>query len=174
MTIPLTVSGLKAGEEAYVTVAAVDIGILNLTNYKSPNPVKRYFGQRKLGFAMRDIYGRLIDGSQGVSGALRTGGDGMDEMSASGNPPSQKLVAFFSGPVRLDEEGKAVIKFDIPQFNGAVRIMATAWSASAVGATKIYVGIPTAGKVVLTCFMLLGRLELYTVLVLLMPGFWRR
>ena len=136
LTIPLAVSGLNPGEEAYVTLAAVDIGILNLTNYKSPDPLEVYFGQRKLGLTMRDIYGRLIDGSAGVSGTLRTGGDGFDELSSSGNPPSQKLVAFFSGPVRLDEDGKTEIKFDIPQFNGAVRIMATAWSASALGVAQ--------------------------------------
>ncbi|MEM8646917.1 MAG: hypothetical protein AAGF86_11290, partial [Pseudomonadota bacterium] len=55
LTIPVKVSGLKSGEEAFVTVAAVDVGILNLTSYQSPDPVKRYFGQRKLGIAMRDL-----------------------------------------------------------------------------------------------------------------------
>ena len=44
----------------------------------------------------------------------------------------------------------------------------------AVGATMNYADIPSAGKVILTCFMLLGRLELYTVLVLFLPGFWRK
>ncbi len=134
LTIPLSVSGLKAGEEAYVTIAAVDIGILNLTSYKSPDPAKRYFGQRKLGVGMRDIYGRLIDGSLGANGRLRTGGDGFDGMSTNGSPPTEKLVAFFSGPVRVDNRGKAEVSFDIPQFNGSVRLMATAWSQSAVGA----------------------------------------
>ena len=83
---------------------------------------------------MRDIYGRLIDGSLGVAGRLRTGGDGADGMSSNGAPPTEKLVAFFEGPVRLDENGKAEITFDIPQFNGTVRVMATAWTADGVGA----------------------------------------
>lgn len=136
LSIPVSVAGLKPGEEAYVTVAAVDIGILNLTSYKSPNPVKNYFGQRKLGIAMRDIYGRLIDGSLGVTGKLRTGGDGGEQMNSEGSAPTEQLVAFFSGIVRLDDQGKTVIQFDIPQFNGSVRIMAAAWSADGVGSAQ--------------------------------------
>ncbi len=136
-TIPVKVLGLRPDEEAYVTVAAVDVGILNLTNYKSPDPVARYFGQRKLGVSMHDIYGKLIDGSLGQTGRLRSGGDSFDEMSSSGNPPAQKLVAFFSGPVRLDANGEAEVSFDIPQFNGTARIMATAWTAEGIGAAEV-------------------------------------
>lgn len=44
----------------------------------------------------------------------------------------------------------------------------------AVGAGENYAAIPVPGKAILTFCMLLGRLELYTVLVLLVPGFWRR
>ena len=57
-------------------VAAVDVGILNLTQYKTPDPAEWYFGQRQLGIELRDLYGRLIDGSLGAMGRLRTGGDG--------------------------------------------------------------------------------------------------
>jgi len=43
-----------------------------------------------------------------------------------------------------------------------------------VGATRNYADIPTVGKAFLTICMMLGRLELYTVLILFVPGFWRR
>lgn len=43
-----------------------------------------------------------------------------------------------------------------------------------VGATETYALIPGAGKLLLIFCMLLGRLELYTVLIVLMPGFWKR
>ncbi len=69
-------TGAGANEDAYVTVAAVDVGILNLTHYKAPDPEGWYFGQRRLGLEIRDLYGRLIDGSLGATGKLRTGGDG--------------------------------------------------------------------------------------------------
>jgi trk system potassium uptake protein TrkH len=44
----------------------------------------------------------------------------------------------------------------------------------AVGATETYASIPTTGQVILIACMLLGRLELYTVLILLHRGFWKR
>ena len=132
LTIPVTVTGLPAATDAYVTIAAVDVGILNLTDYKAPDPEAWYFGQRRLGLELRDLYGRLIDGSLGAAGRLRTGGDG-NAMTSRGSPPTERLVAFFSGPVKLDADGKATVDFDIPQFNGTVRIMAVAWTADAVG-----------------------------------------
>lgn len=132
LTIPVEVAGAGAGEEAYVTVAAVDVGILNLTAYEAPDPNGWYFGQRQLGLEIRDLYGRLIDGSLGVTGKLRTGGDG-GENALQGSPPKEKLVAFFSGPVKLDASGKAMVSFDIPQFNGTARVMAVAWTKTGVG-----------------------------------------
>ncbi|MGV3550569.1 alpha-2-macroglobulin family protein [Rhizobium sp.] len=134
LEIGVTVAGAGADEEAYLTLAAVDVGILNLTKYEPPKPESWYFGQRMLGLEIRDLYGRLIDGSLGVTGRLRTGGDGSDT-SLAGNPPTEKLVAFFQGPVKLDENGKAVVSFDIPQFNGTARVMAVAWTKKGVGSS---------------------------------------
>jgi trk system potassium uptake protein TrkH len=45
---------------------------------------------------------------------------------------------------------------------------------NAVGATQNYAAIPQTGQAILILLMLLGRLELYTVLVLFLPGFWRK
>lgn len=132
LDISLQVTGAGADEDAYVTVSAVDVGILNLTRYEPPAPDDWYFGQRRLGLEIRDIYGRLIDGSLGATGRLRTGGDG-GSMALQASPPKEKLVAFFSGPVKLDGEGRAKVSFDIPQFNGTARVMAVAWSKSGVG-----------------------------------------
>jgi uncharacterized protein YfaS (alpha-2-macroglobulin family) len=132
LQIPVHVSGAGAGDKAYVTIAAVDVGILNLTRYEPPKPDEWYFGQRRLGLEIRDLYGRLIDGSLGATGRLRTGGDG-GQVALQGSPPKEKLVAFFAGPVELDAQGKATISFDIPQFNGTARVMAVAWTKTGVG-----------------------------------------
>ncbi len=132
LAVPVRLAGLAPDEEAYVTVAAVDVGILNLTAYQPPAPSGWYFGQRRMSLELRDIYGRLIDGSLGAAGRIRTGGDG-GQMAMQGSPPTERLVAFFSGPVRVDADGRAEVAFDIPQFNGTVRVMAVAWSAKGVG-----------------------------------------
>ena len=44
----------------------------------------------------------------------------------------------------------------------------------AVGPTDNYAHIPTVGKWVLSALMLMGRLELYTVLILLSPSYWKK
>src|SRR5690606_14099400 len=64
---------LAAGQQAYVAVAAVDLGILNLTGFATPDPDGWFFGQRQLGMAIRDLYGQLIDPTQGLPGAMRAG-----------------------------------------------------------------------------------------------------
>ena len=74
--MPIKIDGLAPGEEARIVVAAVDVGILNLTNYKPPAPDDYYLGQRRLSAEIRDLYGQLIDGMQGTRGQIRTGGDG--------------------------------------------------------------------------------------------------
>jgi len=131
-TVPVQLAGLSAGEDAYVTVSAVDVGILNLTRHAGADPEAWYFGQRGLGLEIRDIYGRLIDGSVGVTGRVRSGGDGA-MMRSEGSPPREKLVAFFEGPVKVSADGSASVTFDMPQFNGTVRVNVVAWSGKAVG-----------------------------------------
>ena len=48
LKIPVKLGGLNPGEDAKIVVAAVDVGILNLTNYKPPAPDNYYLGQRQL------------------------------------------------------------------------------------------------------------------------------
>ncbi|HRF07142.1 MAG TPA: alpha-2-macroglobulin [Xanthobacteraceae bacterium] len=130
-TIPVTVTG-QAGGNARIVVAAVDVGILNLTNYKSPAPDTYYLGQRRLSGEVRDLYGALIDGMQGVRGRIRTGGDA-NALEMAGNPPSQAPLVLYSGMVAVDKDGKANVSFDVPAFDGSVRVMAVAWTEDKVG-----------------------------------------
>ncbi len=133
LAVSVNVDGLTAGDQGYVTLAAVDLGILNLTRFESPDPTGHYFGQRRLGVEIRDLYGRLIDGMNGAAGQVRSGGDGGFGMQMQSPPPTEELVAFFTGPITIDAGGKATASFDIPDFNGTVRLMAVAWSDKAVG-----------------------------------------
>src|SRR5262245_44241591 len=137
--IPVKIGGLAAGEEARIVVAAVDVGILNLTNYKPPAPDDYYLGQRRLAAELRDLYGQLIDGMQGTRGAIRSGGDASAEME--GSPPTQKPLALYSGVVTVKPDGTAEVVFDIPDFAGTARVMAVAWSRDKVGRAQADVTI---------------------------------
>ncbi|WP_454917452.1 alpha-2-macroglobulin family protein [Xanthobacter sediminis] len=132
LAVPVRVSGIEPGGKAFVTVAAVDVGILNLTGFKPPAPDAVIFGQRRLSPEIRDLYGALIDGMQGSAGRLRSGGDGgAPELQAS--PPTQAPLALFSGIVPVAADGTALVSFPIPAFDGTVRLMAMAWSAGNLG-----------------------------------------
>jgi uncharacterized protein YfaS (alpha-2-macroglobulin family) len=130
VTIPVTIKGL-GNEDAWVTLAAVDEGILQLTDFKSPDPVSYYFGKRRLGVLMRDDYGRLIRVEKGAVGAMEQGGDGFGGRGLAVVP--QKTVALFSGLVKVGAGGVANITLDVPDFNGSLRLMAVAWSADKLG-----------------------------------------
>jgi alpha-2-macroglobulin len=157
LSIPVEIANLEPGTEAYVAVAAVDLGILNLTNYQPPAPDDWFFAQRRLGTAIRDLYGSLIDTMQGTLGAIRSGGDGGGARLGA-PPPTEELVAFHSGIVRVDEEGRAIVSFDMPAFNGTVRVMVQAWSAAGVGhaVADVFVRDPVVVNASLPRFMHFG------------------
>src|SRR5205814_9402085 len=115
LRIPVKIDGLAVGEEARVVVAAVDVGILNLTNYKPPAPDEYYLGQRRLTADVRDLYGQLIDGMQGSRGQIKSGGDAA-AAELQGSPPAQKPLALYSGLVSVRADGTADVTFDIPDF----------------------------------------------------------
>jgi uncharacterized protein YfaS (alpha-2-macroglobulin family) len=131
-TTTIKLGNLAAGQQARVAVAAVDLGILNLTNFQTPSPDDWYFGQRQLGMEVRDLYGQLIDPLQGTPGAVRSGGDGAAARLGT-PPPTSVLVALHSGIVEVGADGTATVSFEMPDFNGTVRVMAMAWTDEAVG-----------------------------------------
>ncbi len=167
LSVPIKVEGLARGEDARITVAAVDAGILNLTRFEAPKPEGWFYAQTKLGTEVRDLYGRLIDGMRAERGKLRSGGDGADGggMSMSGSPPVETLLALHSGIVKVGSDGTASVTFDLPDFNGQVSLMAVAWSAGKVGhGTKtVIVRDPVALTATTPRFLTLGdeaRLDL--------------
>jgi len=134
VTVPLTVRGLGFRERAYVTVAAVDEGILALTNFESPDPAKWYFGKRALGVDYHDDYGRLLDPNLGAPGNVNFGGDELGGQGLTVTPT--KSVALWSGVVRTDAGGHARVQLPPGDFNGELRVMAVAWTEKAVGAAS--------------------------------------
>jgi uncharacterized protein YfaS (alpha-2-macroglobulin family) len=135
LVVPVKVGGLNPGEEARLTVAAVDLGILNLTRYQPPAPENWFNAQRLLGVEIRDFYGKLIDGMHADRGKLRSGGDGPGGggLSMDGSPPVEATVSLYSGIVTVGADGTAKAEFKLPDFNGTVRVMAVAWSRDKVG-----------------------------------------
>jgi alpha-2-macroglobulin len=157
LKLPVKLGGLNPGEDAKIVVAAVDVGILNLTNYSPPAPDDYYLGQRRLTAEIRDLYGQLIDGMQGTRGQLKTGGDAAGA-ELQGSPPTQKPLALYSGIVTVAANGTAEISFDIPEFAGTARVMVVAWTATKLGraSTEVTVRDPVVLTATLPRFLLNG------------------
>jgi len=129
--VPVHVRGLAFGQSAHVTVAAVDQGILALTKFASPDPADWYFGKRAMTVDYRDDYGRLLDPNLGAPANVNFGGDELGGEGLTVTPI--KTVALWSGVVQTGADGRATVKLPAAAFNGEVRIMAVAWTDSAVG-----------------------------------------
>ena len=89
------------------------------------------------------------------------------------------ICAFFAIFVLVFALGSFIMTFFTPNLEtAATSVIATLGNIgpglNAVGATQNYAAIPVAGQAFLTFLMLLGRLELYTVLILFLPSFWKR
>ena len=159
LKVPVHIAGLTPGEEARVTIAAVDVGVLNLTRYESPNPEGWFYAQTKLGLDIHDYYGRLIDGMRADRGKLRSGGDGAGGMAMTAAPPSvETILSQTSGIVLVDRNGEAQAEFALPDFNGTVRLMAVAWSKSKLGhgEASVVVRDPVALTISAPRFLTLG------------------
>ncbi|MDN3712780.1 alpha-2-macroglobulin family protein [Paracoccus cavernae] len=130
--VTLKVEGGIAGETVHATIAAVDQGILNLTGFTPPDPSKHYFGQRRLGVGLRDLYGRLILPSGAADGTFREGGDAQVS-GTEAPPPTEKLMSWFSGPLTVGADGTVTVDLPIGDFNGQIRVMAVVWSETGIG-----------------------------------------
>ena len=130
--VPVRIAGATSGS-ARITLAAVDEGILRLTQFRSPDPVEHFLARRRLGLDIRDDYGRLIAPTEGEVAVLRQGGDGMDALAQD---IPQRLVALFAGPVTVGADGVARVPLDIPDFAGELRLMAVAWDGARIGAAS--------------------------------------
>ncbi|WP_097462078.1 alpha-2-macroglobulin family protein [Mangrovitalea sediminis] len=141
VTKPLQQVGIKvhvdnAGDQpTYVTLSAVDVGILSLTDFKTPDPAKTFFGQRRYVTDTYDIYGKVIELVDGPMAKLRYGGDADVTRGGQRARAHLKFLTLFSGPVKLDAQGNATVPLDLPDFNGQVRLMAMAFSTDRFGSS---------------------------------------
>lgn len=119
--------------DAYVTLAAVDTGVLSLSDYQTPDPHQWFYGQRKYSAHIRDSFSDLIKNREGNLAVLKFGGDA--ELARGGEQPNTdvQIVSLFSDVIKFDQNGEADVKLDLPRFNGELRLMALVFSGDEFG-----------------------------------------
>jgi uncharacterized protein YfaS (alpha-2-macroglobulin family) len=128
---------VKTQPGAYVTIAAVDEGILQIKNFKTPDPYDYFYTKVALGINSYDIYPWLLPEIKTTLSS--TGGDGADGSNMRVNPMfvnRVKNVSFWSGIRQADGNGNVRYDIDIPQFSGDIRIMALAYKGKGFGSTE--------------------------------------
>ncbi|MBA2662217.1 MAG: hypothetical protein H0U74_07965 [Bradymonadaceae bacterium] len=118
-------------EPTYATVAIVDEGVLSLTRFVSPDPNRKLFAQRALSVETFETVGWALQLQPGGTSSSTGGGDEGDAGAARIMPI--KPVAMWSGIVEVAASGKVKLDFDIPQYRGALRVMAVATGRQRIG-----------------------------------------
>jgi uncharacterized protein YfaS (alpha-2-macroglobulin family) len=153
--IQLPPASLMKNKPTMVTLAVVDVGVLNVSNFASPDAFKWFFSQRRYSVDNLDLYGNIMDGSIGIVGRQRFGGD-MD-ISSAGNlhKATVKIVSLFQQPVNFDTQGNARISLDIPDFNGQLRLMALAFNKDSYGQLEqeVIVASPLVSQLAMPRFL---------------------
>ena len=129
-------------KEAELSVVLVDEGILQLTNFKTPDPYEFFYGKKSNSIYSYDLYSLLLPEyeQERVGSDSTPSADLKKELSFDPkkhlNPISAKRVkpaVLWQGTVLTDIDGKARHEFRIPEFIGSLRIMVVAVGADEFG-----------------------------------------
>ncbi len=122
---------------SYVTLAAVDNGVLQVTDFKTPDPYQYFYQKRALQVSNYDLYPLLFPELR--ASLSSTGGDGELSLDRRVNPmPAKRIrvVSYWSGIVQTNGRGEAEFELDIPAFSGQVRLMAVAYKGQGFGSAE--------------------------------------
>lgn len=125
----------KDGRPMTYTLAIVDEGLLDLTNFKTPDPWKSMYEKEALGVSTWDLYDDVIGAWSGrFSPMFSIGGD---ETLVRGSKKDNRFnpVVMFEGPYTL-QSGSASHKMKIPMYVGSVRVMVIAARNASYGSTE--------------------------------------
>ncbi|UCG93066.1 MAG: Ig-like domain-containing protein [candidate division WOR-3 bacterium] len=132
VTVYLEVNDYKNQGVAQSEVAlfVVDVGVLNLIDFRTPDPFSYFYGSRAL--SVKTIESRLNilgERSYGEKGEERGGGG----LEAEGVAYREKFIAtvFYKADVRTDKNGRARVRFQLPDNLTKFRIMAVAQTRDA-------------------------------------------
>jgi uncharacterized protein YfaS (alpha-2-macroglobulin family) len=131
------------GKPMTYTLAVVDEGLLDLTNFKTPDPWNEFYTREALGIRTWDLYDAVIGSFTGKYGSiLGIGGDG-DLRAPNGKANRFKPVVRFIGPFALGKGKERTHSLTLPSYIGSVRVMVVAGQDGAYGKAEKTVPVRT-------------------------------
>ena len=141
LKISFHVKGFKDGRKSrpYITIAAVDEGVLQLTDFQTPDPFNFFFSKKRLEVESYDLYSAVLPEVEKTTSSSSPSGDREEAERKKRLIPITvtrvKPVALWSGLLRTDSRGRGSVTLDVPQFNGTLRVMAATFSGNQFGAS---------------------------------------
>lgn len=150
------------GKPMTYTIAIVDEGLLDLTNFKTPDPWKEMYAKQALGVSTWDLYDNVIGAfASKLAPVFSVGGD--EDVNGSKSRENRfNPVVKFIGPFTL-KSGSASHKITLPMYVGSVRIMVVAGKNGAYGCAEKAVPVRNPLMVVPTLPRVMGCTEKVTL-----------
>ncbi|MDF9829017.1 MG2 domain-containing protein [Parabacteroides sp. PF5-6] len=123
----------KNGKGMTYTLAIVDDGLLDLTNFKTPDPWSEFYAREALGIRTWDMFDQVIGAYTGsYSSLFSIGGDEMLKGQDSKANRFRPVVKFY-GPYYLSPGKTETHAITLPMYVGSVRTMVIAGQEGAYG-----------------------------------------
>lgn len=123
----------KSGKPMTYTLAIVDDGLLDLTNFKTPDPWNEFYSREALGIRTWDMYDNVLGASAGAYSSLFSVGGDATLKPADAKANRFKPVVKFIGPFYLEKGRQQTHTLKLPMYVGSVRAMVVAGQDGAYG-----------------------------------------
>lgn len=123
----------KSGKPMTYTLAIVDDGLLDLTNFKTPDPWNEFYSREALGIRTWDMYDNVLGASAGAYSSLFSVGGDATLKPADAKANRFKPVVKFIGPFYLGKGRQQTHTLKLPMYVGSVRAMVVAGQDGAYG-----------------------------------------
>ena len=123
----------KSGKPMTYTLAIVDDGLLDLTNFKTPDPWNEFYSREALGIRTWDMYDNVLGTSAGAYSSLFSVGGDATLKPADAKANRFKPVVKFIGPFYLEKGRQQTHTLKLPMYVGSVRAMVVAGQDGAYG-----------------------------------------
>jgi uncharacterized protein YfaS (alpha-2-macroglobulin family) len=149
-----------SGKEMTYTIAIVDEGLLDITNYKTPDPHEVFYAREALGVKSWDLFDYVIGAyGGGLERILSIGGDGTGGANRNVSVNRFKPVVKFLGPFHLDKGQSQTQHFTLPQYIGSVKAMVIAGHDGSYGFAEKAVAVKKPLMILATLPRVLGPSE---------------
>lgn len=125
----------KNGKPMAYTIAVVDEGLLDITNFRTPDAWNHFYSREAIGVKTWDIYDEVIGAYGGrLEKVLTVGGDAPSDGQGDGKKPDERFkpVVQFMGPFFTTGKSQSHT-FTMPQYIGSVKTMVVAGLEGAYG-----------------------------------------